>query len=94
MPVASDHREIAAIELDDASKKRCLKWAEEVFRLFEDWTNELLAYAAVRRWRSRTADGLRRRHAELTEPRLRAAMLPWFVRSHSEPMLRRARSGR
>jgi hypothetical protein len=43
--VAADHREIAAMQLDPASQERCLKWAEEVFRLFEDWTNELLAYA-------------------------------------------------
>lgn len=40
-----DHRELAAIELDDASKKRCMKWVDEVSHLFEDWTNELLAYA-------------------------------------------------
>ena len=43
--VASEHEEIAAIDLDEASTQRCLAWADQVFDLFEDWTNELLAYA-------------------------------------------------
>lgn len=43
--VASEHEEIAAIDLDDESTKRCLDWVEQVFAVFEDWTNELLAYA-------------------------------------------------
>lgn len=43
--VSIDHQEIAAIELDQASLQRCQLWVEQVFSLFEDWTNELLAYA-------------------------------------------------
>ncbi|MEZ4362460.1 MAG: hypothetical protein R3B48_19880 [Kofleriaceae bacterium] len=42
---ASEHRLIASIELDAGSKARCLRWVDEVFDIFEDWTNELLAYA-------------------------------------------------
>jgi hypothetical protein len=43
--VAADHGEIAAIDLDPESTQRCMLWVEEVFTVFEDWTNELLAYA-------------------------------------------------
>jgi hypothetical protein len=43
--VASEHQEIAAIDLDKESVRRCMKWVDEVFAIFADWTNELLAYA-------------------------------------------------
>lgn len=42
---AAEHRKIAAIELDAESKARCMAWVDEVFEIFADWTNELLAYA-------------------------------------------------
>lgn len=40
-----DHRELAAIALDDAQRARCLALVAEVFECFQEWTNELLAFA-------------------------------------------------
>ncbi len=41
----SDHAEIAEILLDGATKVRCFSLVDEVFALFESWTQELLQYA-------------------------------------------------
>lgn len=41
----SDHAEMAAIEIDEATQARCFALVDEVFSLFESWTNELLDYA-------------------------------------------------
>ena len=41
----ADHRELAAIVLDEVQRARCLALVGKVFRYFEEWTNELLAYA-------------------------------------------------
>ena len=41
----ADHRELAAIALSPAERERCLMLVEKVFRLFGEWTDELLAYA-------------------------------------------------
>lgn len=43
----ADHREMAAIALDDTQRARCLAHVAQVFRLFEEWTNELLAFASA-----------------------------------------------
>ena len=43
--VGSDHIKIAKIQLDEATQTRCLALVDEVFRLFESWTHELLDYA-------------------------------------------------
>jgi hypothetical protein len=43
--VGSDRIEIAEIPLDEPTKARCIFLVDEVFSLFEDWTNELLCYA-------------------------------------------------
>jgi len=43
--VGSDHVEIAGIPLDETTQARCLSLVDEVFRLFESWTHELLDYA-------------------------------------------------
>jgi hypothetical protein len=43
--VGADHAQLAQITLDGAQRDRCLYLADEVFRLFEEWTHELLAYA-------------------------------------------------
>jgi hypothetical protein len=40
-----DHRELAAIALDEAQRARCLELVAQVFKCFEEWTNELLAFA-------------------------------------------------
>ncbi|MBB6092472.1 hypothetical protein HNQ60_001350 [Povalibacter uvarum] len=40
-----DHRELAEIALDAGQRERCIKLVAEVFHLFKNWTNELLAYA-------------------------------------------------
>jgi hypothetical protein len=42
---SEDHAVLAAIPLDDDERSRCLELVDEVFRLFEEWTGELLAYA-------------------------------------------------
>jgi hypothetical protein len=41
----ADHRELAAIALDDAQRARCLRMVADVFRYFEEWTAELLKFA-------------------------------------------------
>lgn len=41
----ADHRELAAIELDQPQRSRSLEQVRLVFDYFEEWTNELLAYA-------------------------------------------------
>jgi hypothetical protein len=43
--VGSEHAEIAKIPLDETTQSRCLALVDEVFALFEAWTNELLHYA-------------------------------------------------
>lgn len=43
----ADHRELAAIALDDVQRARCLALVRKVFELFEEWTHELLVYAAA-----------------------------------------------
>lgn len=43
--VGSDRVEIAEIPLDESSQARCLSLIDEVFALFETWTNELLHFA-------------------------------------------------
>lgn len=40
-----DHRQLAEIALTDAQRARCLMLVRLVFGYFEEWTNELLAYA-------------------------------------------------
>ena len=41
----ADHRMLAQIDLTDGERARCLSLARVVFTYFEEWTNELLAYA-------------------------------------------------
>jgi hypothetical protein len=41
----ADHRELAAIMLDDVQRARCVTLVSQVFEYFEAWTNELLAFA-------------------------------------------------
>jgi hypothetical protein len=41
----ADHRELAGIALDDVQRARCLVLVANVFDYFQDWTNELLAFA-------------------------------------------------
>ncbi len=41
----SDRLEISEIQLDETTQARCLFLVDEVFTLFEAWTQELLAYA-------------------------------------------------
>lgn len=43
----ADHRELAAIQLDDTERAKCLEQVALVFRYFEEWTNELLTYATA-----------------------------------------------
>jgi hypothetical protein len=40
-----EHRTLAAVELDDAARARCIWLVEQVFALFAAWVDELLAYA-------------------------------------------------
>lgn len=40
-----DHRELAQIPLDQSQRERCLQHVARVFEYFEEWTNELLAFA-------------------------------------------------
>jgi hypothetical protein len=42
---ADDHRTLAEIDLTDGERARCLSLVRLVFTYFEEWTNELLAYA-------------------------------------------------
>lgn len=41
----ADHRELAQITLDDAQRARCLTHVARVFEYFNEWTDELLAFA-------------------------------------------------
>jgi hypothetical protein len=43
--MGSDHRDLAAIEIDHATSERCLCSVEAVFEIFEKWTDELLRFA-------------------------------------------------
>jgi hypothetical protein len=43
----ADHRELAEIALDDAQRARCLIHVGRVFEYFNEWTDELLAFAAA-----------------------------------------------
>jgi hypothetical protein len=43
--VGSDRVAIAEIVLDELTRERCLYFVDEVFKLFESWTEELLRYA-------------------------------------------------
>lgn len=43
--VGSEHIEIAKILLDESTQARCISLVDEIFALFESWTNELLYYA-------------------------------------------------
>ncbi len=43
----ADHRELAEIALDDAQRARCLMHVARVFEYFNEWTDELLAFAAA-----------------------------------------------
>jgi hypothetical protein len=40
-----EHRTLAAIELDEHARARCVELVGRVFALFEEWVAELLAYA-------------------------------------------------
>jgi hypothetical protein len=41
----ADHRELAAIALDEVQRARCLTLVAHVFEYFKEWTHELLAFA-------------------------------------------------
>jgi hypothetical protein len=43
----ADHRELSAISLDDAARSRCMRHVTNVFKYFEEWTTELLAFAVA-----------------------------------------------
>jgi hypothetical protein len=43
--MGSDHREIATIEIDGATRDRCFGFVDEVFELFSQWTEALLHFA-------------------------------------------------
>ena len=43
--VGSDHKALAAMTLDDATRARCMAHVDAVFMYFEAWTYELLRYA-------------------------------------------------
>jgi hypothetical protein len=56
----ADHRELAAIELDEAQRDKCLAQVALVFQYFEEWTVELLTFATAElrlheRWTHPTA---------------------------------------
>ena len=55
-----DHAQLAAIQLDDAARARCLALVDEA-SLFEEWTGELLAYARRANARQRPARAVDRR---------------------------------
>jgi hypothetical protein len=55
----AEHREMAAIPLDDAQRARCLRMVANVFQYFEEWTTELMTFAIAelsRRGRRSTVD--------------------------------------
>lgn len=43
--MGADHREMAAIEITEATTERCTRLVEEVFDIFTHWTWELLCFA-------------------------------------------------
>jgi hypothetical protein len=43
--IGADHHELGGIELDPATYARCLRYVEDVFALFTQWTQELLRFA-------------------------------------------------
>ena len=43
----ADHRELAAIGLDETQRDKCLRQVALVFQYFEEWTVELLTYATA-----------------------------------------------
>lgn len=43
----ADHRELAAIALDDTQRARCLIQVARVFEYFAEWTDELLEFATA-----------------------------------------------
>jgi hypothetical protein len=43
--VGADHQALANVTLSDEQRERCLAMVDEVFAVFERWTNELLRYA-------------------------------------------------
>lgn len=51
----NDHAELAAIELDEASRADAIQRADAVFELFAGWTDELLAFAQAARARQAAA---------------------------------------
>lgn len=55
--MGSEHREIAAIDIDQATQERCLHFAEEVFRYFEAWTYELFHFTLAARIRKKSSGG-------------------------------------
>jgi hypothetical protein len=46
--MGADHREMAAIEIAEATNERCIWLIEEVFDIFTHWTWELLCFATQR----------------------------------------------
>ncbi len=44
---AGDHEALARIELDDLARHRTVEMVNEIFRLFEDWADETLRFAAT-----------------------------------------------
>ena len=51
----NDHAELAAIELGAAQRDDAIERADQVFALFQDWTQELLAYALAANARRQAA---------------------------------------
>jgi hypothetical protein len=45
---AGDHDSLAGIELDDETRRGALQMVDEIFRLFEDWSEEVLRFAVKR----------------------------------------------
>ena len=45
---AGDHESLARIELDDETRRRTVEMVDEIFRLFEDWAEEVLRFAVSR----------------------------------------------
>lgn len=43
----AEHRALAEISLDASERRRCLALVGQVFRYFEEWTEELLKFALV-----------------------------------------------
>ncbi|HZI17277.1 MAG TPA: hypothetical protein VEY09_01650 [Pyrinomonadaceae bacterium] len=45
---AGDHEALARIELDEETRRGAVEMVEEIFRLFEDWAEEVLRFALKR----------------------------------------------